>query len=75
MTEFKSICFAKVNLTFLKCFLLKQTNKKQAGRNGQERGLRDGPLENLWGGGRAGEVQKKYSRKGKLNEKKIMHAN
>ena len=51
MTEFKSICFAKVNLTFLKCFLLKQTNKKQAGRNGQERGLRDGPLENLWGGG------------------------
>ena len=28
--------------------------------------LRDGPLENLWG---AGEVQKKYSRKGKLNEK------
>ena len=29
--------------------------------------LRDGPLENLWGG--AGEVQKKYSRKGKLNEK------
>ena len=34
--------------------------------------LRDGPLENLWG---AGEVQKKYSRKGKLNEKKFMHAN
>ena len=32
----------------------------------------DGPLENLWegGGGRACEVQKKYSRKGKLNEKK-----
>ena len=28
------------------------------------------------GGGGAGEVQKKYSRKGKLNEKKkIMHAN
>ena len=34
--------------------------------------LWDGPLENLWG---AGEVQKKYSRKGKLNEKKFMHAN
>ena len=35
--------------------------------------LRDGPLENLWGGGRgrAGEVQKKYSRKGKLNEKNL----
>ena len=32
------------------------------------------PLENLAGGG-AGEVQKKYSRKGKLNEKKFMHAN
>ena len=33
-------------------------------------GLRDGPLEKLWGGGGggAGEVQKKiYSRKGKLN--------
>ena len=27
--------------------------------------IRDGPLENLWGG----EVQKKYSHKGKLNEK------
>ena len=37
--------------------------------------VRHGPLENLWGGGRAGEVQKKYSRKGKLNEKKFMHAN
>ena len=36
--------------------------------------IRDGPLENLWGGG-AGEVQKKYSRKGKLNEKKFVHAN
>ena len=35
--------------------------------------LRDGPLENLLGG--AGEVQKKYSRKAKLNEKKFMHAN
>ena len=32
--------------------------------------FRDGPLENLWGwGGGAGEVQKKYSRKRKLNEK------
>ena len=31
--------------------------------------IRDGPIENLWGGGRAGEVLKKYSRKGKLNEK------
>ena len=29
----------------------------------------DGPLENLWG--RGGEVQKKYSPKGKLNEKNI----
>ena len=35
--------------------------------------LREGPLENLWGGG--GEVQKKYSHKGKLNEKKFLHAN
>ena len=35
--------------------------------------LRDGPLEKLWGVG--GEVQKKYSRKGKLNEKKFMHPN
>ena len=36
--------------------------------------VRDGPLENLWGG-RAGEVKKEYSRKGKLNGKKIIHAN
>ena len=37
---------------------------------------RDGPLENLSGAGGggvgAGEVQKKYSRKGKLNEKIFM---
>ena len=38
-------------------------------------GLRDEPLENLWGGGGAGEVQTKYSRKGKVNEKKFMYAN
>ena len=43
--------------------------------------FRDGPLQNLfrgWGGGGAagaGGVQKKYSRKGKLNEKKFLHAN
>ena len=36
---------------------------------------RDWPLENLSEGEGAGEVQKKYSRKGKLNEKKFMHAN
>ena len=36
----------------------------------------DGPLENLLGGGGGeGEVQKKYSRKGKFNEKKFTHAN
>ena len=34
--------------------------------------ITDEPLENLWGGGvGVVEVQKKYSRKGKLNEKKI----
>ena len=32
--------------------------------------LRDGPIENLWGRGGGGKVQKEYSRKGKLNEKK-----
>ena len=37
--------------------------------------FKDEPLESLWGGGEAGEVQKKYSRKEKLNEKKFMHAN
>ena len=37
--------------------------------------IRDGPLENLSGGGGAGEVQKENSRKGKLNEKKFLHAN
>ena len=32
--------------------------------------FRDGPLENLWGGGvQAKHKKKKYSRKGKLNEK------
>ena len=36
--------------------------------------IRDGPLENLSGRG-ADEVQKKYSCKAKLNEKKFMHAN
>ena len=29
----------------------------------------------MGGGGGAGEVQKKYSRKEELNEKKFMHAN
>ena len=33
--------------------------------------FRDGPLENLWGGGGGGNYKKIYSRKGKLNEKKI----
>ena len=33
--------------------------------------IRDGPLENLWGV----KYKKKYSRKGKLNENKFMHAN
>ena len=40
--------------------------------------LKDGPLENLsvgGGGGAGGGVQKKYSRKRKLNEKKFLHAN
>ena len=37
--------------------------------------FRDGPLENLWGGGGGGKYKKKYSRKGKLNEKKFLHAN
>ena len=38
--------------------------------------IRDGPLENLWGGGGGQRsAKKKYSRKGKLNENKIVHAN
>ena len=37
--------------------------------------LRDGPLENLWGGGGGGRSTKTNSRKGKLNEKKFLHAN
>ena len=36
--------------------------------------IRDGPLENLWGGG-AHEVQKKNSSMEKLNEKKFLQAN
>ena len=34
--------------------------------------LRDGPLENLWGGGGAGEVQKKKFAQGKIKLKKIL---
>ena len=34
-------------------------------------GLRDGPLENLWGGGGAFEVQKKFTQ-GKIEGKKIL---
>ena len=44
----------------------------------EELNIRDRPLENLsggGGGGEAGEVPKKYSRKGKLNERKFMQAN
>ena len=42
----------------------------------EELNIRDRPFENLsGGGGEAGEVQKKYSRKGKLNERKFMQAN
>ena len=38
----------------------------------RQRKHRDGPLENLWGvWGGGGEVQKKSSRKGKFNERKI----
>ena len=57
---------------------------RKPAKHGNERELhfRNGLLENLWGGVggggggvKAGKVQKKYSRKGKLNEKKFMHAN
>ena len=42
--------------------------------SGYVKGCRKGrTIRKLMGG--AGEVQKKYSRKGKLNEKKFMHAN
>ena len=40
---------------------------------GDETSLRDGPLENLLGG--RAKYKKKNSRKGKLNEKKFLHAN
>ena len=36
--------------------------------------IRDGPLENLWGGGGA-RSKKKNSSKEKLNEKKFLQAN
>ena len=36
--------------------------------------LRDGPLENLWGGG-GRKYKKKNSRKGKFNEKKFLISN
>ena len=53
---------------------MKFPNEKKKTGIIDKKSLRDGPLENLWGGG-AGEVQKKNSRKGKLNEKKFLHAN
>ena len=37
--------------------------------------VRDGPLQNLWGEGGRRSTKKKYSHKGKLNEKKFVHAN
>ena len=48
------------------------TNRKQRKkkRRNERKKLRDGPLENLWGGGLA-KYKKSSSRKGKLNEKKI----
>ena len=33
--------------------------------------VRDGPLQNLWGEGGGRSTPKKFSRKGKLNAKKI----
>ena len=42
--------------------------------NTQSQFLRGWTIRKLMGG-EAGEVQKKYSRKAKLNEKKFMHAN
>ena len=59
---------------------LETTGDESAGRclSGVSRELvRDGPLENLLGGGGGGRAKykKKYSRKGKWNEKKFVHAN
>ena len=55
---------------------LETTGDESAGRclSGVSRELvRDGPLENLLGG--RAKYKKKYSRKGKWNEKKFVHAN
>ena len=43
------------------------TNRKQRKkkRRNERKKLRDGPLENLWGGG-AGEIQKKQFAQGKI---------
>ena len=47
-----------------------QTGNREKKRRNERKKLRDGPLENLWGGGGgAGEIQKKSSRRVKLNEK------
>ena len=37
--------------------------------------LRDGPLENLWGGGGGGPSTKKISAQGEIKCKKFLHAN
>ena len=38
-----------------------QTGNREKKRRNERKKLRDGPLENLWGG--AGEIQKKSSRR------------
>ena len=46
-----------------------QTGNREKKKKKRAEKLRDGPLESLWEEGGAGEIQKKSSRRVKLNEK------
>ena len=54
--------------------IIKWNKNKIRDKSGENKQSKGRTIRKLMGGG-AGEVQKKYSRKGKLNEKKFMHAN
>ena len=49
-----------------------QTGNREKKRRNERKKLRDGPSENLWGGGGAGEILKKEFAQGKIKWKTIL---